>query len=214
MSYMFKITEKSSKVLADRMCIDLEHLRTKIESTEISHYTSLVCDVINTLCEYVGAKTAEEVNSYCYSVIGEIEDEADFVLDSIRMAFYRYISGGLRDLFVYQENEHWFPKVILREILYPNDICSLADEFLIYRGCDISEFESRQFGQSWTIRESVAKDFAFKHYESQDWFDIKKRVVVRSKYKKCDTLYSDQTENGEFEIVVNTEMLTGIENIT
>jgi hypothetical protein len=115
---------------------------------------------------------------------------------------------------VYQENEGWYPKIILKNIMHPNDIDSLDDEFLIYRGCEISEFEAKQFGQSWTTSEKVARDFAFKHYESQDWFEIEKRVMVRAKYKKCDTLYSDQTDHGEFEIVVNTEMLSDIENIT
>lgn len=211
---MFSISEKSSAILADQMCIDLEHLKVKIESPEIRAHALMVCDVIDTLCNYVGEKTPEDVDGYCYSVMGDKKEEPYFVLDSIRMAFYRFISGGLKDLLVYQENEAWYPRIILREVLYPNDIDSLDDEFFIYRGCDVSEFESKEFGQSWTTSENEARDFALKHYASQDWFDKEKRIVVRSKCRKCDTLYSDQTTEGEFEIIINTNNLSNVENIT
>lgn len=211
---MFNINNKCQRLLANEMCIDLKHLKEKIESPEISIHASLICEVIETLCSYVGEKTDDDVNSYSYSVIKNMDSEPDFTIDAIRMAFVRFISGGLKDLFVYQENEAWYPKIILNKILKPNDIESLDEEFTIFRGCDTSELESNQFGQSWTTSENIAKDFAYNHYESQDWFEAEKRILVRAKYKKIDTLYSDQSEYGEYEIVINPEKISDIEKIT
>jgi hypothetical protein len=211
---MLKISEESTRILAADMCIDLDHLKAKVESPEIRPYSSKICEVIEVLCGFVGKKSGKEINDYCYSLIGEMESEPDFFLDSLRMAFYRYTSGGLLDLFLYQENEAWYPKVVLSKVLCPNDIDSLDEDFLIYRGCDVSEFESKEFGQSWSTSEDIAKKFAFEHYESQEWFDIANRVVVRAKYEKCNTLYSDQTESGEFEIAVKPNMLRNVEVVS
>ena len=210
---MFNINEKCQSLLANEMCVDLEHLKEKIESPEISIHASLICEVIETLCSYVGEKTDDDVNSYCVSAMNNMDSEPDFTIDSIRMAFVRFISGGLKDLFVYQENEAWYPKIILKNILEPNDIESLDEESIIYRGCDLSEFELKQFGQSWTTSESIARDFAYNHYDAQDWFDAEKRILVRAKYNKVDVLYSDQTEYGEYEIVVKPDKASDIERI-
>ena len=213
---MFNLNDVCQKILSEQMCIDLEHLKEKIESSDISSHASLVCEVIETLCGYVGSKNDDEVNAYCISVMGKLDKDSEpyFTIDSIRMAFVRFISGGLKDLFVYQENEAWYPKIILNDILEPNDIESLDKELTIFRGCDLSEFESNQFGQSWTTSEKVAKDFAYVHYEGQDWFDLNKRVVVKAKYNKVDVFYSDQSEFGEYEIVVKPEKLYKIEKNT
>lgn len=210
---MFNLSEDSAKILVDEMCVDLDHLKQKIEAPEISPYCAQINIIIETLCGFVGNKPAEEVNKYCSS-LSNLGSEPDLVIDSVRMAFFRYISGGLRDLFIYQENEAWFPKIVLSKILYPNDIDSLEDEFSIYRGCDRSEFETRSFGQSWTTNRDVAKQFAYEHYDLQDWYDNRRRAVLRSRYKKIDALYSDQTEDGEYEIVVRPDLLTDIEIIS
>jgi len=211
---MFNINEKCQKLLANEMFIDLAHLKVKIESPEISSHASLICEIIETLCSYVGNKSADEVNKYCLSVMGKNKSEPYFTIDSIRMAFFRFISGGLKDLFIYQENEAWYPKIILKKILEPNDINVLGEEFIIFRGCDVSELSSNNFGQSWTTSEIIARDFAHTHYRHQDWYESDKRVIVRAKYNRKDVLYSDQTEYGEYEVVVNTEKLANIEKIT
>ena len=213
---MFNLGESCQKLLAEQMCIDLEHLQAKIESPDISSHASLVCEVIETLCGYVGNKNDDEVNAYCILVMDKLDRDSEpyFTIDSIRMAFVRFTSGGLKDLFVYQENEAWYPKIILNDILEPNDIETLDEELILFRGCDISELETNQFEQSWTTSEKIARDFAYEHYEAQDWFDVNKRVVVRAKYNKVDVLYSDQSEYGEYEIVVKPDKLSKIEKIT
>lgn len=210
---MVKISEKCQELLSADMCIDLEHLKTKIESSDIVTHAPLICEVIETLCSYVGDKTDDDVNDYCFSVMSNIENEPYHTLDSIRIAFVRFISDGLHGLFGHQENEAWYPKITLNKQLEPNDIPALDDEFTIFRGCDISEYESGQIGQSWSTSYDVARDFAYKHYNSQDWFTGENRILVSATYNKTDVLFSDQTEYGEYEIVVNINKLSNIRKV-
>ncbi len=211
---MFNINDKYCQFLAEDMCIDLEHLKIKIESQEISSSAPLICQSIEILCNYVGKKTKEDVNNYCVPVLEAMTGEPYIVMDSIRMAFFRFISGGMKELFEHQENEVWFPKIILKIKLEPNDIELLDDELIIYRGCDISEFELRKFGQSWSTCENVARRFAYEHYCSQPWFLAENRVVVRATYQKSNVLYANQAENSEYEIAVDPIKLVNIEIIT
>jgi len=207
---VFEIDDDSASILVNDMCVDINDLKAKIESPDVIQCSTKISEVINTLCGFIGKKSAEEFNNYCLSIICEIEGEPYFVLDSLRMVFYRFASGGLEELFVYQENEAWYPKIILTTVLHPNDIDSLDGDFLIYRGCDVSEYESGRFGQSWTTRKEVAEKFAFDNYDSQEWFDINNRIIVQARYEKCNTLYSNQTEYGEYEIVIKTQVLTDV----
>lgn len=208
---MLRISEESAHILTAEMRIDLAHLKAKIESPEITQGSAAISEAIDILCGMLSNSSANDVNEYCYALIDNINAESKPILDSIRMAFFRYRSGGLHDLWVYQENECWYPKIVLKEILHPNDINDLDNEFLIYRGCDRAEYLQNYFGQSWSTNEQVAQKFAFDHYGAQDWFDRSRRVVLWAIYSKNDVLFSNQTENGEFEIVVRPESLTGIE---
>ena len=103
---MIDLGKPSKKLLAEQMCIDLAHLQEKIESSEISGHASLICEVIETLCGYVGIKDDEDVNTYCVSVMDKLDRDSEpyFTIDSIRMAFVRFISGGLKDLFIYHSS--------------------------------------------------------------------------------------------------------------
>jgi hypothetical protein len=80
---------------------------------------------------------------------------------------------------------------------------------MIYRGCDVSELEHNAFGQAWSTSPNVAHDFAFKHYQGQDWFDKKRRVVLEAKCSRDDVLFSDQSI--EFEVVVDVTRLHGVQ---
>lgn len=137
-------------------------------------------------------------------------EKAIWTLDSLRHAFVSFAFNGLHQLYTRQENEVWYPKVVLKDVLTPNDIDTLDDVFTIFRGCDVSEFATRRFGQSWSTSEKIALEFAFKHYESQDWFQKESRVVLRATYRKSDVLFSNQTDFGEFEVAVETDCLDDV----
>ena len=131
------------------------------------------------------------------------------VLDALRYSFSCYAYNGLHQLYTRQENESWHPAIRLTEALEPNDIDSLSQNLTIYRGCDIGELESKSFGQAWSTSLSAAHDFAFKHYQGQDWFDKNRRVVLEAKCSKGDVLFSDQSV--EFEVVVDVTRLRGVQ---
>lgn len=142
---------------------------------------------------------------YSYLVESIKDDKVIQVFDALRVAFTQYSRGGLYELYTYQENGEWHPEIILTEILTPNDIDSLNETLTLYRGCDISEFESKHFRQAWTTSLAVAKNFAYTHYLGYDGFDTTRRVVLETTYSREHVLFSKQS--GEYEVVINTHML-------
>lgn len=144
----------------------------------------------------------KEINKYSAELSKTLfEAEAVSVLDSLRHAFCSFAYNGLHQLFTRQENENWYPKVILDEELRPNDINKLPDIVVLYRGTDIAEFNSANYGQSWTTCKRIADAFAFKNYIGQSWFKNSERVVLETKISKKHAYFSDQS--GEFEVVID-----------
>lgn len=155
---------------------------------------------------------AEElIRSHFCDITCMINNDAAYqILDALRYSFSCYAYNGLHQLYTRQENECWHPKIKLTEILTPNDIDSLDQKLTLYRGCDICELETGVYGQAWSTSLSVAQEFAFKHYRSQDWFDIKKRTVLTATYFKEHVLFSNQTQLGEYEVVVDIDKLEDV----
>lgn len=153
------------------------------------------------------------INHHC-NELSEIIDnaEASGILDSIRHAFCSFAYNGIHQLFTRQENEGWYPKVILDHEIKPNDIDSLPDVVILYRGADISEFEQSSFGQSWTTKEQVAREFAYVHYENQHWFKKADRIILKTKYPKRFVYYATQTP--EFEVAIDTSKIGKVEKVT
>lgn len=139
-----------------------------------------------------------------------IEVKTYEIFDSLRHAFASYVSGGLYDLYIYQSNESWYPKILLRHELKPNDILYLPNSIEIYRGCDISEHNSNKYGQSWSTSIQVATEFAYQNYASQPWHDKEKRCILKATIKKEDVLFSRQ-HHYEKEIAVITEKLVRVQ---
>jgi hypothetical protein len=159
-------------------------------------------------------KAEEAINKYALSWMNDFsyEDKIYQTIDSLRHAFSSFAFNGLHQLYTRQENEAWYPKVVLNEILFPNDIDTLDDPVTLYRGCSISEYERGEFGQAWSTSKDRANDFAFQHYASQPWFDQTKRVVVKIKYPKDKVLFSEQSI--EYEVVIQPEYLANVEKCT
>lgn len=145
---------------------------------------------------------------FCEIVDGISNDDAIQVLDALRYSFSCYAYNGLHQLYTRQQNESWHPKVVLTEILEPNDIESLPNIFTLYRGCDIGELENYSFGQAWTTSLECAKEFAYVHYRDQEWFDESRRIVLETRYDKTHVLFSDQST--EFEVVVDAGKLDAV----
>jgi hypothetical protein len=131
------------------------------------------------------------------------------VFDSIRHAFVSFAYNGLHQLFTRQENEVWYPRVILKAELMPNDIESLPNNIVLYRGTDKKEFETNNYGQSWSTKLNVANDFAYQHYVAQPWFNEEERIVLKAEICKSAVFFSDQS--CEYEVVVDTKFLSNVQ---
>ena len=210
-----KLSTNALSLIQDDMCINAEHLVNRLESPDTVLHSDTIYSSIEEFSNIVRNKSpAETINKHFCKVSNSLNEVAYITLDSLRVTFFRYADGGLRDLYTFQENESWFPKVTLKKVLEPNDISTLETEFLIYRGCSRSEYESGKYGQSWTTKRQVAEEFAFSHYCSQEWLKSENRIVVCANFYRKDVLFSDQSECGEFEVAIRVEALQNIEIAT
>lgn len=154
----------------------------------------------------------KKINRHYIELSDSIDNvEADAILDSIRHAFCSFARGGIHQLFTHQENEVWYPKVILDSELHPNNIDSLPEIIVLYRGADISELKFLNFGQSWTTKEDVAREFAYRHYANQNWFVKENRIILKTEYARCFVYYANQAP--EYEVAINTSKIGKVERI-
>lgn len=200
--------------MSENMCIDLESIASKLEAPELSKRKDDVVAFINSVAKVFTVATSKSDFNELYQKYSYLHDElyVNEVVDSIRHSFISFWEGGLLELFTYQENEGWYPKIILKEELKPNDIESLPTLLTIYRGCSAREFDEKKFGQSWSTSIDIAKLFAFFHYQGQHWFNEKERVVLKANIEKRNILFSKQS--GEFEVVIDVNRLKNINKLT
>jgi len=126
-----------------------------------------------------------------------------FISDTLRHAFISFKEGGLYRLFKFREAEGWYPKVIIRQQINSRDsISNLETEVVVYRGTSKEEYDSGLFGQSWTLSELVANDFAFKHYSVHDKYVNTSRVVIKTKIHK-DSIYYYNSDDDEQETIID-----------
>ena len=83
-----------------------------------------------------------------------------------------------------------------KEIKY---LKNLPETFPIYRGMTIDEYESGNFGVSWSLKESVAKFFAEKYRRNFDTEDLPK--TVHQLTIKKDDVIAYFGERKEYEII-------------
>lgn len=211
---------ESYEFMSNNMKINVKSIESKLNESFFMEHSETAKDTIETFTKIIikleGLEAKRDlhhddeaikfINSYYSGLVESIKDDKVIqVFDALRIAFIQYLSGGLYELYTYQENGEWHPEIILTEILIPNDIDSLNETLTLYRGCDISEFESKVFRQAWTTSLTVAERFAYINYFGYDGFDVSKRVVLETTYYRKHVLFSKQS--GEYEVVINTSML-------
>lgn len=206
------LDERVLSVLRDDMSIDIEHLMSKLRSSSMSRYTNESLDILEFFVTSLGCKNPKDkINHVAKKYEDTISDgEFETFIDSMRHAFVAFSQGGLHDLFLYQENQAWYPKVRLKQVLNPNDIHSLNEVITLYRGCDIYENNNGKYGQSWSTSEDVSREFAFVHYSSEVWFNRTSRCVLKATLHRDNVYYSDQKKH-EREVVVDTTKLMGVQ---
>ncbi|MBR9884375.1 MAG: hypothetical protein GYB21_12280 [Oceanospirillales bacterium] len=204
------LSEKVTEFVSRSMKIDLESVFDRFDKDDIRNYKNELESAVTLFAQAIfdqiesgividmlscGENPAEVViNQHSVELSDHISSEAaESVLDSLRHAFCSFAFGGLHQLFTRQENEVWYPKIILDEVLEPNDIDALPEIITLYRGTDLAELNSKRFGQSWTTSKDVAREFAFKHYASQSWFKEESRLILSASISREYVYFSNQS---------------------
>jgi hypothetical protein len=198
--------------LSENMSIDVDWLEREFNSPDLIPSKKLIESYISSLVCAASHKKPKEKILEKFEAVTPLNEKTDNyeIFESLRHAFTSFTTGGLFDLYVYQSNESWYPKIVLKSELKPNDIENLSGTIDIFRGCNISEFDCNKYGQSWSTSMQVAKEFAYKHYASQSWYEEEKRCVLKAIIKKEDVLFSRQNHH-EKEIVVNIDKLVSVQ---
>ena len=178
--------------LSERMSFDADWLENEFSSPAFIPHGPMLEPYISELISCLEKNNSEEEIISCFNLKEEsIKDERLYeVIDSLRHAFTSYSSGGLLDLYIYQSNESWYPKIVLKSELKPNDILELPSKLDIYRGCNDKEFTTRKYGQSWSTYFEVAKEFAYQHYNSQTWYKKESRCVLKASIFRENIFFS------------------------
>jgi hypothetical protein len=193
--------------LATEMCIDTKELIDKISGLECEAH---IIDIYKIISDFFAALKKEAAEEEIQKIFLSYEHlfnhgAAYAIIDPLRHVFDGFAYGGLHQIYTRQENEAWYPKIRLSRELKPNDIATLDEVVIIYRGCSTSEYTSKEYGQSWSTSKDVAKQFSHAHYQNQPWFKPENRIVLQSTIFRSAIFYSKQ--DCEFEIVVNVNLL-------
>jgi hypothetical protein len=201
------LSQEAHQFMINEMCIDTPDLTEKINSLGCDSHSGDIYRMIESFFTSLNKENAEEeIQRIFLNYEHLFEDEHAYaIIDPIRHAFAGFAYGGLHQLFTRQENEAWYPRVLLTKELKPNDIANLAETVEIYRGCGMNEHIIQKYGQSWSTSKNVAEQFAYVHYQNQPWFNIQNRAVLQSTISKSAIFYSKQ--ECEFEVVINVNLL-------
>lgn len=123
----------------------------------------------------------------------EILNHAYDIFNYIKM----FRNGGRFELFKGRQAEWEGPVVTLRSEDVPkSDVDALTEGMPIFRGMSEDEFNSGQFGQSWTTSYDVAKRFA-----KETYVDLPQGIVVRTFLDKNNAIYHSKTDS-ELEVIM------------
>ena len=215
-----KFSKKCSDFLSRKLCIDIAEFEYELESK--FGETSLIFDGLIEFMiddDSLHAVSDLDVNSQlvefdnfndkCFKhlkSLASINEEVSDYAYEMMCYFQRYYCGGLAELFKYRQAENLGPRVYLKNRIMDDCIInkSLPSEIDVYRGMSVAEFDSYQYGMSWSLNEEIAKKFAFTTYYGQP-----RGVVVKARINRGMVLYYDPTDH-EKEVVVGNNSINEV----
>ncbi len=212
-------SEEGELFLKDKMCICLEDLNDKIlnDASDEKDFFKCLIDFFlilefpydyNDKLEYYEQDEnedflQEQLETFLLRENLEEDTNAMKIYNELYHALRSYVSEGLEGLWIHRAAECWYPKVIINSVIGDgNYIEELDDIITIYRGTNKDEFESKIYGQSWSLEKTQAENFAFVHYKGQEKYLNTIRVVIEAKINKED-IYYYRKFHAEKEIVIN-----------
>jgi hypothetical protein len=180
---------------------------------DLSARSSQAINLIDRLVSHFSGYTiyelkTEEFNSFmdCFSIDCEspVYDHAYDIFNYFRM----YKDGGRFELFKGRQAEWDGPVVVLEKADVPDsNLSSLTNGSEIYRGMSTSEFDTSNFGQSWTTNIAVARKFAFDTYS-----DKPRGLVAKVKLDNRKLIFYS-LEDSEYEVILQSGSIKSAEKI-
>ncbi|CAA6805109.1 MAG: Unknown protein [uncultured Campylobacterales bacterium] len=122
------------------------------------------------------------------------------IFDVLCHVFIHYSQGGVYQAYKHREVEEWYPKIIIKKFIKINDSKdSLKDETIIYRGTCREEYDSKEFGQSWTIDKNIESRFPINSCKDD-------KIIIKTRIKKIGIFYFDE-DDFEKEVIINQKEL-------
>ena len=212
-------SEEGKLFLKDKMCICLEDLNDKIlnDAPDEKDFFKCLIDFFLTLrfsyddngnldyyerCENKDF-LEDQIEIFLLSKNLEEDTTAMKIYNELYFALRSYVHEGLEGLYIHRTAECWYPKIIIKSIMGNRSFIDELDDIItIYRGTSKDEFDSKVYGQSWSLEKTQAENFAFVHYKGQEKYLNTIRVVIEAKINKED-IYYYRKFHAEKEIVIN-----------
>ena len=219
-------SKKGESFLRNEMCICIDNLRNKI-SIDAPEYIELFKNIVDEYLKLgfhsstdrsLNTKQSKENKAMFESCLKYDETltklEEYPKVRSIYEAFYfslrNYLNEGLSGVWYHQDCLSWYPKVIITKNFGSRDVLdSLNDIITIYRGTTEDEFNSNNFGQAWSLKKSIADEFAFEFYQNSDNYKDVVRVVIQAQINKND-IYNYRNNHREAEVIINPTKLIDV----
>ncbi|MCB4763265.1 MAG: hypothetical protein LGB78_05105 [Sulfurovum sp.] len=207
--------------LQDIMWLDLMDIQQEVEKNheDKKKYFCQLFTLMNNKYKYFNQKFKNTSIEYHKDISSEIFDSIppEVIENYIAIEMYHiyrsFCRGGIEDAWLYSQHEEWYPKIIFRERIN-SDISILGIEEVIYRGTRIEEYESKSYGQSWSLDKNIAKKFAYSQYKHTN-SSHGDRVVLRAVINIKDVLYyKKNTTAKENEVIVDSKKLKNVELVS
>jgi len=212
-------TKTSEAFLRDKMCIcmiDLNHKILTEAPREVIFFKKLMEHYLKITFPYNPENTLTDIEqNENYNLLEkelifffknhmlETDSNALKIYEELYHALRSYTKEGLLGLYKHKDATYWYPKIIIsKNIGSRDDIESLDEEIIIYRGTSLNEYTSKTFAQAWTLNKDIASSFAFTHYIGQPNYINTERVVIESRINKNDIYFYDKSL-AEQEVVIN-----------
>ena len=213
--------QKTKVFFKSNMCIDMA-----IYEKRIMQYSKEHIDYFRELGQFIIEYNIDNPMQFIddsqklqkkYKISSEDSIETAHILTQA-VKLFREKGGGLLSLFLFAEPDSWEPLPVIKKSLYSEMdkedqifYDNLPDKVIVYRGTSMAEYETGNFGQSWTLDKSVARYFAFKLTQEKD-DSIGMRVVLNT-YIDKSSIYAYSRQNEEALCIVESDNII-VDNVT
>lgn len=187
-----ELTPSVRDCLKSEMQIEMEHFYSAYDNFE-DDFKVKANDMMLEMLK--NAKSSNEFNcKYHYYLEASLEQN-QFIqsMSECFEALSKYTGTELIvELFTHgsRGGRDWFPIVVITDPI--TDYSDQPSHITLYRGCDIEEFYTKRYWQSWTTELDTAKCFAFTHFHN---LNSSNRVIVKAEVKSSDIVLMRAGEN-------------------